>query len=180
MPGGTCTSMSSVRATGPGGGGAEPVRWTTPKWNTPSGTGSRPTCSLTTHERPSASTPVTSTRIACAFAIAPSVRSADVDGHGLPSAHRRRRRELDVVVVDFPVGEPIEHFVERDPTLESRERGAEAVVESVAEREVLTFVAVDVEAVGLGVAPLVAVRGPDEQQHRAPGRHRRAVVLDVA
>ena len=68
----------------------------------------------------------------------------------VPAAHGRGRRELHAVVVDLPLGEAVEHLVERDPALEPGERGAEAEVEAVAEGEVLAVVAVDVEPVGVG------------------------------
>ena len=53
-------------------------------------------------------------------------------------------------------------------------------MQPVAEREVRSIVPVDVEPVGIRVAALVAVRGTDEQQHRAPGGHGRPVVLHLA
>ena len=59
-------------------------------------------------------------------------------------------RELGVVEVDLPLGEPLEHLFERDAALEPGERGAEAEVGAEAEREVLADVAVDVEAVAVG------------------------------
>ena len=40
-------------------------------------------------------------------------------------------------------------------------------------------VAVDVEGVGIAVAPLVTVGRAEQQQHRAAGRHRRACVVEV-
>ena len=71
-------------------------------------------------------------------------------------------------------GKRLEHLVERDAALEPGERGAEAEVDAVAEREVLADLAVDVEAVGVGVAALVTVGGADEEQHRAARRERSA------
>ena len=65
---------------------------------------------------------------------------------------------LRVVPVDLPVGEALQHLVERDPSLEPRERGAEAEVEAVAEAQVMVDRAVDVEAVAVGEVPVVAVR----------------------
>ena len=60
--------------------------------------------------------------------------------------------------VDVPLGEPLQHLFERDAALEPGQRGAEAEVDAVAEREVLADLAVDVEPVAVGVAPVVAVR----------------------
>ena len=85
-------------------------------------------------------------------------RHDDDDGQRLVAAHRRRRGDLGAVEVDVPLGEALQHLVERDPAFEARERGAEAEVDAVPEREVLADLAVDVEAVGVVEAALVAVR----------------------
>ena len=53
--------------------------------------------------------------------------------------------QLDVVVVDLPLGEPLQHLVEGHPPFEAGQVGAEAVMQAVAEREVLAVLAVDVE-----------------------------------
>ena len=76
---------------------------------------------------------------------------------GFPAPDRGRGREPHAVVVDVPLGEPLEQFVERDAALEPGEVGAEAEVDPVPEGEVLDVVAVDVEDVGVGVAARVAV-----------------------
>ncbi len=55
------------------------------------------------------------------------------------------------------VGEALQHLVERDPALEPGQRGAEAEVDAVAEREVVVDLAVDVEAVAVGELAVVAV-----------------------
>src|SRR5689334_1943667 len=55
--------------------------------------------------------------------------------HALPAADRRRGRELDVVVVDVPLGEAVEELVERDLAFEAGQVRAQAVVHSVAEGE---------------------------------------------
>jgi hypothetical protein len=52
-------------------------------------------------------------------------------------------------------------------------------MQAVAEGEVQPQVAADVEEVGVRVAALVAVRRPDEQQHRTPFGDRLAVVLRI-
>ena len=93
--------------------------------------------------------------------------------------HRRRRGELGAVEVDLPFREAAEDLVERDAAFEARERGAEAEVDPVPEGQVLADLAVDVEPFRVGPTPLVAVRGGDDEQHRAPRRDDGAVPLDV-
>jgi hypothetical protein len=53
---------------------------------------------------------------------------------------------MRVVDVDLPFGEALEDLVQCDLPLESSQRGTEAVVDAVSEREVLLDSAVDVEA----------------------------------
>ena len=48
----------------------------------------------------------------------------DEHRHRVPPAHRRGGRDAGVVVVDLPVGEPLQHLVERHPALQPRQRGA--------------------------------------------------------
>ena len=81
--------------------------------------------------------------------------------------------------VDVPLGEAVEHLVERDAALESGERRAEAVVNAVAEPEVLADLAMNVEPAGILPPTLVAVRGRDDEQHGRTRRHRLAVHLDI-
>ena len=82
--------------------------------------------------------------------------------------------------VDLPLREALQYFFQRHPSLEPRERGAEAVVDAVAERELLADRPVDVETVAVGIAPVVTVGGPDEEQHGAACGHRPPVELHVA
>ena len=63
---------------------------------------------------------------------------------------------------------------------EPGERGTQTEVEPETERQVLAEVAADVEPVGIGVSPLIAVGRSDEEEHRTPGRHGHPVVVDVA
>ena len=51
-------------------------------------------------------------------------------------------------MVDLPLRESVQHLFERDPTFEASQRGTQAVVRAVAERDVLSDVAVDVERFG--------------------------------
>ena len=67
-------------------------------------------------------------------------------------------RPLGVLPVDLPCRKPLEHLVERHPSFQARQRGAQAEVDAVAERQVVVDLAGDVEAVGVGKATLVAVR----------------------
>ena len=64
-------------------------------------------------------------------------------------------------------GNRLQDLVERHAPLEARERGAQAEVDAAAEGQVLTDVAVDVEAVAVGVAPVVAVGRADQEHHDA-------------
>ena len=51
----------------------------------------------------------------------------------LPAPHRRGAGPLGLVVVDLPLGEALQHLVERDAALEAGQRRAEAEVDAVAE-----------------------------------------------
>ncbi len=82
--------------------------------------------------------------------------------------------------IDLPFGEPRERLLERDAPLEARQRGPQAEVDAVAERDVVVDAAVDVEAIGIGELALVAIGGAGEQQHLRAGGHDLAVQLDVA
>src|SRR5262249_59609585 len=79
-----------------------------------------------------------------------------------------------------PIGKALQDLVESDAALEPRERVAQAVVNAVAEGEVLTDIAPDVEAVWILVLTVVTIRGTSEAHHGTPGRHDLAVPLDVA
>ena len=67
-------------------------------------------------------------------------------------------------------------LVECDAPFEPGQRRAEAEVDAEAEGEVLVDLAVDVEPIAVRVAAVVAVRGADEEQHRAALGHGLAVV----
>ena len=77
-------------------------------------------------------------------------RSARRDRQALPAAHGGRPGLLGVVPIDLPLGEALQHLVEGHPSLEAGERGAEAEVDAVAERQVVVDPAVDVERVASG------------------------------
>ena len=72
--------------------------------------------------------------------------------HGVVTGRRSQPRDggrarlYGVVPVDLPRRKSLQHLVERDPPLQARERGAEAEVTAVPEREVMVDLAVDVEA----------------------------------
>src|SRR4051812_43357018 len=88
--------------------------------------------------------------------------------------------EQRVVDVDVPLGEAVEDLVERDPPLEARERGAEAEVDPVPEREVMPHPPADVELVAIRrERAMVAVCRAGEEHDGAARRNRLAVVLDV-
>src|SRR4029450_6656237 len=91
-----------------------------------------------------------------------------------------RRGEVRTVQVDVPLGESLQDLLERHATLQARERGAEAEVDSVSEREGLAVRAVDVERVAVREPSVVAVGRADEHEDRGALRNGLPVVLDVA
>src|SRR6187431_2178009 len=106
--------------------------------------------------------------------------SVEDDGELVPAAHGRRVRALGPVVVDRPVGVTLRDLVEGDATLESGERGAEAEVQAVPERQVVVDLAGDVVFLGRRT-PLafVVVRRRIDQDDGTALRHGPAVVVDV-
>src|SRR5205807_2979188 len=96
------------------------------------------------------------------------VRSGGEHRKRFPPPHRRRRSTPGVVPIDFPFGKAAQYFVERDPPLQPRERSAKAVVDAAAEREQLSDVAVDVEAIWIRVLAVVAIRGSAQAEQGAP------------
>src|SRR6478609_9692907 len=79
------------------------------------------------------------------------------DRESLPAADRRGARLARVVPVDVPFGEALQDLVERDPPFEAGQRGAEAEVDAVPEREVVIDLAMDVERVAVVEPAVVAV-----------------------
>src|SRR5207237_9891636 len=75
----------------------------------------------------------------------------------LPPPDSRRVRLLGIVPVDLPRREPLQHLFQRDAAFETRQRGTEAEVDAVTERQVVVDLAGDVEAVAVREAALVAV-----------------------
>src|SRR6185312_4421768 len=99
------------------------------------------------------------TRIMSSIFIAgpPPSSSRRANRQRLPAAHRGRLGPLGPAIVDLPLGEAVQHFVQGDAPLEPGERCAEAEVDPVAEGLMTADVAVDVEAVAVGEVPLVPV-----------------------
>src|SRR4051794_27601850 len=125
-----------------------PTRWkagTCPRWPTPTNwcDGSRPTAPRWSARR---------------------------DRQALPSTHRGGAGLHRAVPVDLPVGEALQHLVERDAAFESSQRRPETEVDPVAERQVMVDLAVDVERVAVRELAVVAVGGTGQQHHHAPGR----------
>ena len=108
-----------------------------------------------------------------------SGRSGGDDRQRFPSPHSGRGSSSDVVPIDLPLRESLQDFVQGDTTFHPRQRSAQAEVNAVAEREVLTDIAVDVEPIGILVFVSVAVGGPREADHGAAGRHGPVVQFDV-
>ncbi len=84
------------------------------------------------------------------------------------------------VVVDLPRRMASQGLLEGDASFHPGQGGAEAEVDPVAERHVVVEPAVDVEAVRVGVLPLVAAGGAGQQQHLLVGGDGGAVQLDGA
>src|SRR5271163_2594201 len=68
----------------------------------------------------------------------------------LPAPHGRGAGTLCFVVVDLPLGEAVEHLVERHAAFQAGQRHTQAEVDAVAEGLVPTDAAMDVEAVPVG------------------------------
>ena len=86
------------------------------------------------------------------------VDPSDVHRHVRGTAHGRRMHHLDAVLVDGPLGMTVEHLVDDDCALETCQSGAEAEVRAVTERHVAVDLALDVEAVRIGVLTFVTAR----------------------
>jgi len=84
------------------------------------------------------------------------------------------------LVVDVPLGPPLQRLLERDAAFEARERGTETEVEAVPEAEVVAGLSVDVERVSVREATVVAVPRSVEQHHHAALADRASVHFDVA
>ena len=82
-------------------------------------------------------------------------------------------------MVDVPLGEPVQELVQRDLSFEPCEVRAQAVVEPVAEREVLDVVAADVVGIWVGVAAGSTVGRHEQSRIGLPAGAVVAVVLDV-
>ena len=83
-------------------------------------------------------------------------------------------------LLDLPGRVPAQHLLEGDAAFHPGERGAEAEVDAVPERDVVVEAAMDVEPVGVGVLALVATGRPGDEQHlRVPRAWSDAVQLDV-
>ena len=100
-------------------------------------------------------------------------------GSDCPAPDDGGRRHARVGGVDLPVGEPLEHLFQDDPALEAGQRGAEAEVDPVPEARCWPIGPVDVEAVRVVEAAVVAVGGVVQEEHGAARGHGLAVQLDV-
>src|SRR4029453_12216265 len=83
-------------------------------------------------------------------------------------------------LVDGVAREAPGEFLERDPGLQARERGADAIVDALSESQLRRDVAPDVEPVGVGVLPLVPVGGAEQEQDAIPRRDPAAIPFDVS
>ena len=86
---------------------------------------------------------------------------------------------VDLGLVDVPVTESLEGLFQGDSPLETRQRGADAEVGAVSEREVTVDLALDIESIGVIEVAVVAVATAVEEQHLRTARNHGAVDLDV-
>src|SRR5205807_7746585 len=86
-------------------------------------------------------------------------RPSDKDRHLGIAPHRTRVEAHGPGAVDLPCGETFQRLFEGDAPLEAGEGGAQTEVVAVAERHVWLPRAVNVEAVGIGIGPLVPAGG---------------------
>src|ERR1700724_1866355 len=96
------------------------------------------------------------------------------------AAHGAGVHGYELGVVDLPGRETDKRAGERDPALEARERGAQAVVGPVTERNMALDHAPDVEALGIVELPRVSVCAAVQQQDLRLGGHDGAVYLEWA
>jgi len=94
------------------------------------------------------------------------------------AAHHERGDVLVGLRQPFERVEPVEHAVDRLLRLDPGERGAEAEVDALPEAEMRAVRAVEIEAVGLDEAPLVAIGRAEHRDHHRAGRDRDAAELD--
>src|SRR6476646_2480339 len=104
-----------------------------------------------------------------ASAASRSVKSGNQERHPLPPSNRGGRCQLDVLVVDVPLGPPVQDLIEGNAPFETSEARPEAEVQPVSEGQVLSVGAVDVVGVRPLVPAWVTIGRRDDQQDRATG-----------
>src|SRR5262245_28734106 len=107
-------------------------------------------------------------------------RPLRTDRQAPPASDAGRVCLVRMLVVDVPLGPPLEHLVEGHAPFESSQRGAETKMKAVAEGQVAFLLAMDVEAVGIHEAALVAIRRSIEQQHDRALGNEPTMVLGIA
>ena len=95
------------------------------------------------------------------------------EGDAREAVHVAHVDAAGVRLVDLVAREAARELLEPDPALEAGEGGAEAEVQAVTEAERDVRRSADVEAIGVVVLALVAVRRGGEQQHVSPSACRR-------
>jgi hypothetical protein len=93
-------------------------------------------------------------------------------------SHPRTMEADDMRALSWSIshsGKRLRTLLERDLALEACQCGTEAVVDPVAEGEMLDGLAKDVEAIAVGESPVVAVGGGDEEDQHAALRYGRPV-----
>ena len=86
--------------------------------------------------------------------------------------------EIGVAPGESKRGEPPQDRFEGEVRLHARERGAEAEMDAVPEREMARVGPIEVEKLRIGVSPLVAVRGRETDDHLCALRNRVTAELE--
>src|SRR3954452_20150680 len=105
--------------------------------------------------------PISTPRPARWRCVSGASRKGDLET--FPAPNGRRRCQLQRVVTDVPLGQAVEQLLERDFGLESREVGAEAVVDALPEGEMWAVLAADVVDIGTAITLRVAIRRSHQQ-----------------
>src|SRR5580658_1851759 len=95
------------------------------------------------------------------------------------ATHGGGMHHLSTVVVHLPRREPPEHLPKGHVTFNTSERGPNAKVRSVSEREMTIDTAPDVESVGVREVALVAIAGTVQKEECGTPRNRLALELGV-
>src|SRR5262249_39868961 len=100
-----------------------------------------------------------------------SWRSGAGEGEAREPVHVAHVHPLGPRLVHGVAGEASRELLERHARLEPSERGTEAEVDALPEGDGVLDRPADVESVGVGILPLVAIRRRDEEKNALALRH---------